>query len=157
MTRRKRSDSTDAAIQAFKNALEKPIEPPEYIELPDYARPFWDSVVSARARDKWNKSDLEMAANLARCKADIERLQKEIYEEGDVLENARGTQIMNPKHSLLETLSRRAVALSRMLHVHPEATAGKSEDQVKSNKKQKEAHQMVAALDDDLIAKPVAH
>lgn len=158
MTKRKRSDSSAAAIGAFKNAIEGPPNPPAHVNLPDYARPFWDSIVSARARDKWNDSDYEMAANLARCKADIERLQAEIYEEGDVIENAKGTQIMNPKHNLLETLSRRAVALSRILHVHAEATVGKSQNQAQSDKVHKDAINAVASIaDDDLIAKPTSH
>jgi hypothetical protein len=95
-----------------------------------------------------------MAANLARCKYDIERIQLEIYAEGDVVENFRGTMVVNPKHTLLETLSRRAVALSRMLHVHAEATIGKAKDQPKGNAIQRKAEEIVDNLDDGLIARP---
>jgi hypothetical protein len=119
--------------------------------------PFWNSIVSARAREHWNSSDYEMAANLARCKADIERLQAEIYAEGDVLENAKGTQIMNPKHSLLEVLSRRAVALSRMLHVHAEATVGPATKSVPKAQLQKQAQALATETDDGLIARPLSH
>lgn len=50
---------------------------------------------------------------------------------GDIIENDRGAPIINPRHALLEVLSRRSVALSRMLHVHAEATQGESREQSK--------------------------
>ena len=127
--RRVRSDSITAAVAAAQVQLA--IDPPAHVSLRDGDRPFWDSIVRARATSTWNASDLEQAANLARCKADIERLQKELTEQGDIIENDRGTQVINPRHSLLEVLSRRSVALSRMLHVHAEATVGRSEHQAK--------------------------
>ena len=148
--RRVRSDSITAAVQATQAATAGPIDPPAHVVLREGDRPFWDSVVSARARDTWNDADLEMAGNLARCKADIERLQQEITAEGDVLKNDRGTQIMNPKHTLLETLSRRAVALSRMLHVHAEATQGESRQQPGRAEPGKQA-KAAAGADDGLI------
>jgi hypothetical protein len=146
--KRNRSDSASAAVEAAQIASAELIEPPDHVTLRDGDRSFWNSIVSARARDSWNNADLENAANLARCKADIERLQREITSEGDVVQNERGTQIINPKHTLLETLSRRAVAISRMLHVHAEATVGESGDQTKRVAAEKKAK---AAVKDDLI------
>ena len=157
MTRQKRSDSADYAVEAMRAALDGAIDPPSHVNLREGDRPFWDSIVRARARNKWTDSDYEIAANLARCKADIERLQLEIDREGDIVENQRGTPIVNPRHALLETLSRRAVALSRMLHVHAEATVGHAKDQPKGNAKQREAESVVQSLDNDLIPRPVAH
>ncbi len=125
---RKRSDSTTQAVAATQAAISGPIQPPAHIRLRDEDFPFWNAIVQARAADTWNDADLAFAANLARTQADIERLHTEIYDEGDVLENARGTPVANPRHALLETLSRRAVALSRCLHVHAEATQGRSRD-----------------------------
>ena len=117
-------------------------EPPDHVNLREGDRPFWDSIVRARDYESWTAADLEQAANLARCKADIERLQVEIDIEGDVLENKRGTPVVNPKHTLLETLSRRSVALSRMLHVHAEATVGESRHQAKRSSMQREAEEI---------------
>jgi hypothetical protein len=149
--KRTRSDSAAAAIRAAQVASAAPIDPPAHVNLRDGDRPFWDAVICARARDSWNDSDLATAANLARCKADIERVQREIDDEGDTLVNDRGTVVLNPKHSLLEVLSRRAMALSRMLHVHAEATVGKSEDASKSLGAEKKAKAAQSAADDDLI------
>lgn len=149
--KRTRSDSVTAAVRAAQVAASEQIEPPAHVMLRGADRPFWDAIVSARARDSWNTSDLENAANLARCKSDIERVQREIDEEGDTLTNDRGTVVLNPKHSLLEVLSRRAMALSRMLHVHAEATVGESRDQGKKLAAEKQAKGARGAADDDLI------
>ena len=113
-------------------------KPPAHVTLPDEAVPVWRNIVRARDYQSWTAIDLEHAANLACCLADLERLRVEVRREGDILKNARGTQIMNPKHALIETLSRRSVALSRMLHVHAEATVGESRHQAKRSKKQRE-------------------
>jgi hypothetical protein len=124
-----RSDCVSAAVQAAQGL--SVIDPPAHVTLREGDLPFWQSIVRARAASSWNQADLEQAANLARCKADIERLQAEITDQGDIIENDRGTQVINPRHSLLEVLSRRSVALSRMLHVHAEATQGESREQAK--------------------------
>lgn len=147
--KRQRSDSITAAVRAAANAAAAPIQPPAHVNLREGDQPFWESIVSARARDAWTAADLELAAGLARCKADIERIQREIDAEGDILENAKGTPVVNPRHTLLETMSRRAVAVSRMLHVHAEATQGESADQGKRLSTEKAAKSVTK--EDDLI------
>lgn len=148
--KRQRTDTAKGALNTMRGALTK-IEPPKHCHMPELAMPFWEEIVSTRANDSWTKPDLSNAANLARTKADIERISKQVEEEGDIVINARGTQIVNPKHTLLETLSRRVVQLSRMLHVHAEATQGKSRDQVKQSKAQADAQNAMQQLEDDLI------
>ena len=149
MKRKQRSDSTTAAVAA---AQAQPIEPPAHVHLRDCDHPFWLSIVHARARENWTQTDLENAANLARCKADIERLQQEITAEGDTVVNQRGTVVVNAKHNLLETLTRRAMALSRMLHVHAEATVGEARAEKKPSQTARAAKE--AVIDDGLIARP---
>lgn len=144
-----RSDSTNGKAAAVKAAVEPVLAPPSYVSLRDADLPFWESIVRARARDTWTEVDLAKAANLARCQSDIERVQKDIDAEGDTVTNARGTQIVNPKHNLLETLTRRELALSRAIHVHAEATVGKSEDAAKKLQAEKEAVKSVSAVQSD--------
>lgn len=144
-----RSDSTAGALKAINAAVEGVFDPPEHIRLRDGDWPYWEAIVRARARDTWNDVDLAKAANLARAQADIERIQKEIDEEGDTLVNSRGTVVANPLHSLLETLTRRELALSRAIHVHAEATVGKSEDAAKKLNEQKKAEESVGLVKGD--------
>lgn len=122
--RRARSDSITAAVSAAQ--AQSVIDPPAHVSLRESDRPFWDAIISARASTSWNDADLVHAARLARCHSDIERLQDEIEEDGEMK--------ANPKHRLLETLMKRSVYLSRMLHVHAEATQGESREQAKRAK-----------------------
>ncbi len=65
--------------------------------------------------------------------------------------NAKGTLSVNPKHTLLESLTRRESALSRAIHVHAEATVGKSEDASKKLSTEKKARDAQAAVAGSLI------
>jgi len=144
----------DSASEQGEMMRTKAPDPPAHITLRPGDLPFWKSVVRARDYASWTDIDLAHAANLSRCLADIEQLQREITTEGDTLTNAKGTQVVNPKHALLETLSRRSVALSRMLHVHAEATVGESRHQKKRSQKQMEIEgdrRDVGGDDDGLI------
>ena len=143
--KRHRTDTVKGAVTAFQNAAQGPIEPPAHITLREQDHAFWVAIVQARARDTWTDSDLVMAAQLARAQADIERLQTEVDSEGDVIGDK-----LNPKHRLIETLSRRAVSLARAIHVHAEATVGKSEDAAKALAAEKSAR-ADATAEDDLI------
>lgn len=154
MAARKQPINTEKGqLQTMSDALAGPLMPPAHVHVRDQDMPFWLSIVGARARNSWDDCDLELAAQLARAKSDSVRLQKEIDREGDTLRNERGTLVMNPKHSLLETLTRRVIAMSRMLHVHPEAKNGDSGGQGKKLKAQKDAEARMNDAD-DLIGRP---
>lgn len=122
--RQTRSDSATAAVQAAQNAAQGPLEPPAHVTVPDEARPFWAALVHNRPRHKWNEADLATAAMLARAQYDAERLAREIDAEGDLIDGK-----LNPKHALVDKLGRRIMSLSRLLHVHPEATEGRAREQ----------------------------
>ena len=152
--KRQRVDTAQGAVNAMESAATE-ILPPAHCRLRPRDMPFWRSIVKARDAKLWTDADLENAANLARAKSDIEKIQAELDVEGDVIRNQRGTPIVNPKHQLLETLSRKCLALSRMLHVHAEATSGKARDEKPKNKATKDAQAILSDLeDDDLIARP---
>jgi hypothetical protein len=75
--------------------------------------------------------------------ADADRLQQEIYEEGEVIDSKP-----NLKFALVETLTRRALSLSRHLQIHARATRGEARDTAK--------RASAPTFDgmDDLIARP---
>lgn len=120
MAARKRAakgDSVTAALNAAVAAAKPLPEPPKHTQLRDGDRPFWDDVVRARAREEWTEVDLVVAAQLARCQADIERESKTLDDEGSVGTNFRGTAVMNPRVTVLEQLARREMALMRALRM----------------------------------------
>lgn len=129
-------------MQAAQNAALGPHDPLPHAPVPADAMPFWVAIMRNRPRDRWNDADLANAATLARCQRDVERLQSEVATEGDVIEGK-----VNPKHILIDKLVRRVMGLSRMLHVHPEATDGRSQDAGKALENERQA----LAEHDDLI------
>lgn len=148
---RKRADSTHEQTKAMVDAV-KGIQPPKHIKLRKQDIPFWEAIVAARAT--WTDVDLQIAANMARCQADIEENQKLLDIEGNVLDNKRGTPVMNPRFTILEQLSRRSVALSRMLQVHAAATIGETKVSKGKNAAKRDALEALQDADDDLISKP---
>lgn len=141
-TKRRRSDSAAAAVAAAQAVALGPLDPPEQVTLRPGDRPFWDAIMKARARDTWTEIDLISAATLARTQADIETLQAQLDEAGYIVEGKA-----NPLAAIVETLSRRTVSLSRVLHVHAQATVGRSADAAKALANERAA----ADEQDDLI------
>lgn len=144
-----RSDSVTTAVKAAQAASLGPVKPPAHIRLRDIDIPYWNCIVNARAADTWTDIDLAHAANLAHAQADINRIQEELEDESDIVTNAKGTLVVNPKHALLNTLSVRSMALSAKLHVHAAATVGRSADAGK--KLAVDAESRAAVSDDELI------
>lgn len=142
--KRRRSDSAAAAVAAAQAAALGPLDPPKHVKLRRGDRPFWNAIVQARPRDTWTEIDLAQAANLARTQADIEMLQAQLDAQGYLTPEGKE----NPLAKIVETLSRRAVALARVLHVHAEATVGRSRDAAKALDNERQARR---AADDDLI------
>lgn len=119
--KRKRSDSTAAAIAATQAAALPHLEPPAHVLVPPEARPFWDAIVQARPRDTWNPVDLASAANLARVQCALEAVL-----------------IGSDEHM---KLSRLALALTRAIAVNTVATVGRSADIAKSAELERKARQ----------------
>ncbi len=125
-TRQARSDSASAAIQAAKNAaLGDPMPPPHVIISAD-SMPDYIAIVRARARTEWSEYDLIVAAQLADCIAKQREQDMLIVVEGDVVENARGTMVANPRVAMLERLAGRQMAYTRLLQMggRVQGTAG---------------------------------
>lgn len=120
-TRRTRSDSAKAAVQAHQNAAQGPLAPPSYVTLPEQCKPFWDAIVTSRARDTWTESDLVTAANMARVQQALQT-----------------AEIGGDEHAKLTRLS---LALARSLSVHVTATAGRAADLVNAATAEREARQ----------------
>jgi len=146
--RRNRSDSASSAVQ-FVADESTPIEPPAHVELRDEDWPHWWAIVRAKRRESWTEHDLIFAAELARNFADLNRLRRELADEGDIVGG-----VINPKRKIEGDLIARSIRLTRLLQIHPLATQGRSADQAKRNTRAREAADAAA---DDLIAGPRRH
>ena len=153
MTRRKRSDSVAAAIGAMVDAASPLPELPVHVRLRDRDLPFWRGVLRARTRAEWTDADLVVAAQLARCQSDIEVESERLESEGSVLENAKGTPVMNPRHAVMQQLAQREMALMRALRMAGTAAGGDTRDLQKARSLQRQAEQAREELaSDDLLA-----
>ena len=83
--------------------------------------------------------------------SDIERESAWLEEEGSVIKNDKGTQVMNPRNAVLEQLARREMALMRTLKISG-ASTGDTRDLEKGRKLQREAEKARAEVADDLLA-----
>lgn len=134
------------------NAASPLPELPKHVRLRESDRPFWEDILRSRARDEWMPADLVVAAQLARCQYDMEAESELLETEGSVLQNQRGTPVMNPRHQVLEQLARREMAMMRSLQMVG-SSRGKREDLEKGRKLQNQAEKVREELaDDELLA-----
>lgn len=152
-TKRQPSNTAASAIKAMVNAATPLPAVPAHVKLSAADLPFWEAIMRARTRDEWTDADLIAAAQLARCQREIERESEALEREGSVIENQRGTPIMNPRHSVLEQLSRRQLALMRSLRIAGATVTGSKENLVKSRRLQQQAEKALSEVEeDDLLA-----
>lgn len=143
-----KADTAAAALKAMVDAAKGSIGPPAHVRLREADLPFWSGVVRARARDEWTDADLVVAAQLARCQRDIEVESETLSAEGTVVTNERGTQVCNPRVSVLEQLARREMALMRTLRMGGRV-AGDSRDEAGRRRLQRQAEKVREELEDD--------
>ena len=115
------SDTAKGAISAMVDAAKDLPEIPAHVSLRDGDLPFWNSVLRARARSEWSDADLVVAAQLARCMADIEREQQLLDAEGTIIENDRGTMVTNPRFRAINELKQSQLATFRALTLNANA------------------------------------
>jgi hypothetical protein len=146
--KRTRADSAASAVKAMVDASKALIQPPAHVRLRDGDHAFWNGIVCARARDEWSTADLVVAGQLARCQNDIEKEQVELDAEGSVVKNDRGTQVMNPRVSVLEQLARREMALMRTLRMGGRV-AGDTRNETGKRKIEQTSRRLREELEDD--------
>jgi hypothetical protein len=154
MTKRKpRSDSASAAIDAMVNASKPLPDIPSHVRLDKRHLPFWEGIIRARARSEWIETDLVVAAQLARTQFDIEKESQDLEIEGSVIENNRGTPVMNPRHAIIEQLARREMALMRALRITGAAAGIDPRDLAKQRNLERQSRDTKdELLEDDLLA-----
>jgi hypothetical protein len=150
MTRRTRSDSVASAVKAAIDVAKGALVCPAHVKLRPEDQPFWLGIIDSRARDEWVGADLVVAAQLARVMRDIEVESEALHTEGSVLENARGTPVMNPRATVLEALARREMAFMRTLRMGG-AAAGPAKHVVERRKVERTAKAIRKDLEEDAL------
>jgi len=148
--RRARSDSVAAAGKAMLDAASALPAVPGYVKVRPGDVPFLEWILRARARDEWTSPDLVVAMQLARCQADIEKEHAMLESEGSVIDNVKGIPIVNPRHAVLEQLSRRELALLRALQMAG-STRGDKRDVEQARNLQRQAEKTRELLADEYL------
>lgn len=148
IAKRNRADSAASAVKAMVNASKSDLQPPEHNPITASAMPYWIGVVRARARDEWSEVDLVVAAQLAQCQADMAEEDEQLRLEGRVVKNDKGTQVMNPRTTVLEQIARREMALMRTLHIGGRIS-GDTRDMQGARKTERASRKIKEELEDD--------
>lgn len=149
MTKRHRIDSASAAVKVMQGALRE-IAPPSHVPLEDCDWPFWHSVIAEFARSEWTDHQLELAAMLARDMANLERNQRLLRTEGEVMATERGTPVVNPRKAVVQATQSGILSMRRSLSLHARAQGGEARDVGKRSVLAK-AIESDNPLDDDLL------
>lgn len=152
MARKQRIDSTAAAVDVMLKSVRK-IEPPAHAPVDDDAWPFWDEIISARALSEWNDHDLTCASDLANAMAARVDNRRKLRAEGEILANASGTAMTNPRVSVVHGLHAQIKAARQSLYIHGRAN-GRVEDVAKRRTQAKEIEAGNPLAGDDLLARP---
>lgn len=128
--RRQRVDSVAAAV-AIASGARREVAPPSHVPLDDCDWPFWHSVVAEFARSEWTEHQLELAAMLARDMANLERNQRLLREEGEVMQTERGTPVVNPRKTVVQSTQGGILSMRRSLALHARAQGGEARDVAK--------------------------
>lgn len=152
MPKRQPINTATAAVQVMAAATRE-IVPPAHVRLQEDDWPFWHSVIAEFARSEWTQHQLELAALLARCMADMEREQYELRDEGSVVRTEKGTPVVNPRKSVVQMHAGTILSMRRSLALHARAQAG---DNREAGKRREIARDIESGnpLDDDLLARP---
>ena len=78
--------------------------------------------VHARATEDWRDTDLILLAKIVKMEADIRDAKVQLDAAGILVENKRGTQILNLLISVIDILERRQLALIRSVSLNQTAS-----------------------------------
>jgi hypothetical protein len=111
---------------------------------------IWKQFTHARAREGWRDFDLLIVAKAVRLEADIRKYQQALDGEGAIVKNERGTPIVNPMLTVIDSLQRQQLALIRSLSLNQQG-----QDPRTLNGQGKEQSKLRGAVNsfDDLIAR----
>ena len=143
-------DSHSNVVKLVSELAETIALPAGVILRTDDEMVIWKQFTHARAREGWRDFDLLIVAKAVRLEADIRKYQQQLDGEGAVVTNERGTPIVNPFLTVIDSLQRQQLALIRSLSLNqtaqdPRTLNGQGQEQTKLRK--------TVNSFDDLIAK----
>lgn len=146
-----------ANAQAALGEASSPMRPvfPWPPSLPSDFRDIWRDTVNTKTGDYWSKGDVPLLEMYCRNAADIRRLSEEIKEEGEIIFNANGNPVVNPKIVVRGYAESKLMTLCTKLRLQPSSrmdTKGEG-GQLKKKTKATNAAAVIDDDEDDLLAR----
>lgn len=132
MSRRKRSDSVDAQVEAMRRVLDGAPMPPEFCKLQPEHMPYWKAIMDTKDYAMWTPNDLVVAAGLARVQWEIEKYH-DMAVKRTRLTKDDDSLVISPLHKILVDLQSQQTSMCRTLQIHARATHGESAHLAKQN------------------------
>lgn len=122
--------------------------------LPAEFRDIWTMTVNTKTGDYWSKGDVPLLEMYCRNAADIRRLSLEIKDEGEIIFNANGNPVVNPKIVVRGYAEAKLMSLCTKLRLQPSSRMDTKGEDSQLNKKGKatRAAKVIASDDDGLLA-----
>ncbi len=139
----KRSTSKQANVNNVQAALEKTTPPPEGGKLNPEELAIFDLYAQGKARDDWFPHELMQLCQLAKLTHLFNESKEALDLEGSVIVNAKGTLVQNPLFSVVDSLIRSQLALTRSLNLSS-ASGQKKEQNTARAKKQKDTKESLS-------------
>lgn len=144
---RGRRGRDDQALQEVLNPT-KPVLPfPP--GLPEEQKEIWRETVNCKTADFWSRGDVPLLQLYCRAYCDIQRLDTQIAEEGEVIRNAKGNQVVNPKLVVRGFAEARLMALATKLRLQPSSRLSQNTTSKDQARKQSAAATAQAMQDGD--------
>lgn len=154
-TKGKRGAAAQVALREASNP-KAPVFPwPE--SLDEEFQDIWVATVNTKTGDYWSDGDVPLLEMYCRNAADIRRLSLEIKDEGEIIFNANGNPVVNPKIMVRGYAESKLMALCTKLRLQPSSRMDtKGEDgQLKKKGKATRAAAVIAEDSDDLLASSI--
>jgi hypothetical protein len=156
VSQKRRSDknSITAALNGFQGAIDG-VPLPEGVELrSDLEITIWSQFTRARAREDWREMDLILLAKVVRMEADIRQHQETLDRSGVLIQNKRGTLVVNPLLAVIDTLERRQLSVIRSMSLNQLASDPRTVNGAAKNEMQ--AREVIRDVGiEGLIARPL--
>jgi len=124
MARKQQADGKNSVANVVRlvSELSQKIPLPAGVVLrDDDEMVIWDQFTHARVREGWREFDLLIVAKAVRLEADIRKHQKSLDRMGVLVKTDKGTPIVNPLVSVIDSMQRQQLALIRSLSLNQTA------------------------------------
>lgn len=146
--RRARVDSKESAVVAMAHANRRIAPPNDMVDdFDEVDEIIFDEIISEFANVDWSKHSIRLAALLTRTIRDMMEDQKELRDEGSVIQNDKGNYAVNPRRTACQGYASMIMQMRRSLALH--ATAGAKKGDVGNRRNINKNNEADAPDDDD--------